>query len=160
MWLRRQQRGLGTVWRVLPCHCNLNAAELIWSYLGGCIARNSTSFRVQDIQSLLETAIQNIIAKKWSGYIYNVQWEEKITVAADWSSIIVGRYLSPRVSPVAMNVMKKVKILCQTWNICRLLNVTKCVSWTAVDRLWPCVYLYNAYIFTHHNNGIGYFSRN
>jgi hypothetical protein len=35
---------------------------------GGCIARNSTSFRVQDIQSLLETAVQNIIAEKWSYY--------------------------------------------------------------------------------------------
>lgn len=49
-------------------------------------------------------------------------------MAAGWSDIIVGRYLSPSVTPVAMNVMKRVKILCQTWNICRLLNITKCLS--------------------------------
>jgi hypothetical protein len=45
----------------------------MWNYLGGCIARNITYFIVQDIQSLLETAVQNIIAEKWSGYIYNLQ---------------------------------------------------------------------------------------
>jgi hypothetical protein len=45
----------------------------MWSYLGGYIASNTISFEVQDMQSLLETAVQNIIAEKWSGYTYCVR---------------------------------------------------------------------------------------
>ena len=38
-------------------------------------------------------------------------------------SWVVGICLSPRVSAVAMNIMKAIQILCQTWNIYRLLNI-------------------------------------
>jgi hypothetical protein len=53
---------------LLSPYCNLNPTELIWSQVGG----NNASFKLQEVRSLLETAVQN----KWqeSGQIvYSLQ---------------------------------------------------------------------------------------
>ena len=49
---------------LLP-YCNLNPTELIQSQIGDYVARNNASFRLQEILSLLETAVLNVVAEKW-----------------------------------------------------------------------------------------------
>jgi len=53
-----------TVLLFLP-YCNLNPTELIESQIGDYVARNNASFRLQEILSLLETAVLNVVAEKW-----------------------------------------------------------------------------------------------
>jgi hypothetical protein len=49
---------------LLP-YCNLNPTELIRSQIGGYVGRNNAAFKLQEIRSLLETAVQNVVAEKW-----------------------------------------------------------------------------------------------
>jgi hypothetical protein len=49
---------------LLPPYCNLNPTELIRSQFGGYVARNNASFKLQEVRSLLETALQNVVAGK------------------------------------------------------------------------------------------------
>jgi len=53
-----------TVLMLVP-YCYLNPSELIQSQIGGYVARNNASFRLQEIRSLLETAVLNVVAEKW-----------------------------------------------------------------------------------------------
>jgi hypothetical protein len=50
---------------LLVRYCYLNPTELMQSQIGGYVARNNASFRLQEIRSLLETAVQNVVAEKW-----------------------------------------------------------------------------------------------
>ena len=49
----------------LFCCSHLNPTELIQSHIGGYVASNNASFRLQEILSLLETAVLNVVAEKW-----------------------------------------------------------------------------------------------
>ena len=53
-----------TVLLLLP-YCNLYPTELIQSQIGGYVARDNASFRLQEIRPLLETAVLNVVAEKW-----------------------------------------------------------------------------------------------
>nr|CAI5867612.1 unnamed protein product [Callosobruchus analis] len=45
------------VLRLPPYHCELNPIELIWAQIKGYVARNNTTFKLQDVRQLLKDSI-------------------------------------------------------------------------------------------------------
>jgi len=50
---------------LLLTYCNLNPTELIQRQIGGYVARNNAYLRLQELRSLLERAVLNVVAEKW-----------------------------------------------------------------------------------------------
>jgi transposase len=49
-----------TVIRLPPYHCELNPIELVWSQVKGYVARNNTTFKMEDVRRLVYEAFDKI----------------------------------------------------------------------------------------------------
>ncbi|XP_072392227.1 uncharacterized protein [Diabrotica undecimpunctata] len=61
-----------TVLRLPPYHCELNPIELIWAQMKGYVARENVTFKIIDVQSLLQASLDNIHSTDWSNAISHV----------------------------------------------------------------------------------------
>jgi hypothetical protein len=67
-----------TLLRLPLCHCSLNMTELIWSRVKGYVARSNTSFKLQDMRPLLQTAVQKVTADDWKNCIFTLKEEDSL----------------------------------------------------------------------------------
>ena len=65
------------VLRLPPYHCELNPIELIWAQMKGYVARNNTTFKLQDVRQLLSASISKISSDNWQKAIRHVIAEEE-----------------------------------------------------------------------------------
>lgn len=72
-----------TVLRLPPYHCELNPMELAWAMVKGHVKQNNTTFEVDDVRNLLNTAIERVTSKNWQNFIKHVIEEEKKIIQVD-----------------------------------------------------------------------------
>lgn len=65
-----------TVLRFPPCYCELNPIELIWAQMKGFVARENTTFKLQDGRQLLLAGIKRIKEDNWKKAMRHVIEEE------------------------------------------------------------------------------------
>lgn len=61
--------------RLPPYHCQYNPIELIWAQVKGEIASKNTTFKINDVRSLLEEALNNVTITNWEN---SVRHSEKL----------------------------------------------------------------------------------
>ena len=66
-----------TVLRLPPYHCALNPIELIWSQVKGYVARHNVTFKLPDVQCLLQDALSHVTPESWQNCIKHIIAEEK-----------------------------------------------------------------------------------
>nr|CAH7744240.1 unnamed protein product [Callosobruchus chinensis] len=86
-----------SVLRLPPYHCELNPIELIWAQVKGHIARQNTTFKLQDVKVLLENAIQLVTPEAWQNAIRHVVQEERKM----WQ---VDHHIDTTLEPVIINL--------------------------------------------------------
>ena len=70
-----------TVLRLPPYHCELNPIELVWAQVKGEVARQNTSFKLENVRKLLTDSLQNVTPAKWKNCVQHViHVEEKMWV--------------------------------------------------------------------------------
>jgi len=65
-----------TVLRLPPYHPELNPIEFAWARIKGYMKRENTSFEIDDVRLLLNTAIERVTAENWKNFIKQVIEEE------------------------------------------------------------------------------------
>lgn len=65
-----------TVLRLPPYHCELNPIELAWSMVKGYVKQHNTSYKIDDVIVLLNTAIERVTSDNWKHFIKHVKAEE------------------------------------------------------------------------------------
>lgn len=66
-----------TVLRLPPYHCELNPIELVWAQVKGFVARHNTTFKLKDVESIFQQALEQIDSEKWSKCVEHVIKEEE-----------------------------------------------------------------------------------
>ncbi|XP_049269029.1 uncharacterized protein LOC125757469 [Rhipicephalus sanguineus] len=86
--------GLDTVW-LLPCHCEFNPIEMVWSQVKGYIAAKNRSFTLAGVEELLDEAIALVTPEKWARECAHVvrleeeAWEQDGAIESTLGSIII-----------------------------------------------------------------------
>ncbi|XP_025203827.1 uncharacterized protein LOC112600737 [Melanaphis sacchari] len=65
-----------TVLRLPPYHCEFNPIELAWAMVKGYVKQNNTTFKIDDVRQLLNTAIERVTPQNWKNFIKHVIEEE------------------------------------------------------------------------------------
>lgn len=65
-----------TVLRLPPYHCELNPIELAWAMKKTYVKQNNTTFKIDDVRVLLNTAIERISSENRQNFIQHVKTEE------------------------------------------------------------------------------------
>lgn len=73
------------VLRLPPYHCELNPIELIWAQVKGDVARNNTTFKLQDVKILFSDAINKVSLHNWKNAIEHTKKIEKEMWTSDFS---------------------------------------------------------------------------
>ncbi|PSN50639.1 hypothetical protein C0J52_15152 [Blattella germanica] len=63
-----------TVIRLPPYHCHFNPIELIWAQVKGYVAANNKTFRIADVERLVEHGIEQVTVEKWQSALRHT-WE-------------------------------------------------------------------------------------
>lgn len=66
--------------RLPSYHCDLNPIELVWAQMNACIRRQNTSGSIQEVEGLLQNAIQTISTYDWAKCCQHVHKLEKCWV--------------------------------------------------------------------------------
>jgi hypothetical protein len=53
----------------------VNSAMVTWMQVKGYVNRHNISFKLREIRPLLQTAVANVSAKRWSDCIHHVMTE-------------------------------------------------------------------------------------
>ena len=62
-----------------PYHCELNAIELAWSVVKNHVKQNNTSFKLNDVQKLLNEGVQKVTSEMWVNFVsYTIKEEHKL----------------------------------------------------------------------------------
>jgi len=73
-----------TVLRLPPYHCEFNPIELAWAMVKGYVKRENTTFKMDDVRQLLNTAIERVTPENWRNFIeYVIEEENKIWAVDD-----------------------------------------------------------------------------
>ncbi|XP_060881664.1 uncharacterized protein LOC132953146 [Metopolophium dirhodum] len=72
-----------TVLRLPPYHCEFNPIELAWAMVKGYVKQNNTTFKIDDVRQLLNTAIERVTPLNWKNFIKHVIEEEDTIWKAD-----------------------------------------------------------------------------
>jgi len=51
--------------RLPPYHCQYNPIELIWAQVKGEVAMKNTTFKIDDVEKLLNEALDNVSVDNW-----------------------------------------------------------------------------------------------
>lgn len=70
------ERGV-TILRLPPYHCELNPIELIWAQIKNEVARRNKTFKLNDVQELLQIAISNVLPQTWQNCLRHILKEEQ-----------------------------------------------------------------------------------
>lgn len=70
-----KNRGI-EVLRLPPYHCELNPIELVWAQVKGDVARNNTTFKLNDVKKLMENALNKVTPERWKNCVSHVLKEE------------------------------------------------------------------------------------
>ncbi|KAL4123323.1 hypothetical protein QTP88_015520 [Uroleucon formosanum] len=65
-----------TVFRLPPYHCEFNPIELAWAMVKMYVKRENTTYKIDDVRQLLNSAIEQITAENWKNFIKHVIDEE------------------------------------------------------------------------------------
>ncbi|XP_025421255.1 uncharacterized protein LOC112691304 [Sipha flava] len=66
--------------RLPPYHCELNPIELAWAMVKGHVKQHNTTYKIDDVKILLNTAIERVIIENWQNFIQHVKTEkDKLT---------------------------------------------------------------------------------
>ncbi|XP_025420202.1 uncharacterized protein LOC112690407 [Sipha flava] len=65
-----------TVLRLPPYHCEFNPIELAWAMVKGYVKQNNTTFQIDDVRQLVNTAIERVTPQNWKNFIKHVIEEE------------------------------------------------------------------------------------
>jgi len=65
-----------TVLRLPPYHCEFNPIALAWAMVKGYVKQNNTTFKIDDVHKLLNTAIERVTPQNWKNFIKHVIEEE------------------------------------------------------------------------------------
>ncbi|KAL4085236.1 hypothetical protein QTP88_027095 [Uroleucon formosanum] len=69
-----------TVLRLPPYHCELNPIELAWAMVKTHVKQNNTSYKIDDVRVILNSAIERVTSENWQNFIQHVIKEkEKMT---------------------------------------------------------------------------------
>ncbi|KAL4104685.1 hypothetical protein QTP88_019968 [Uroleucon formosanum] len=69
-----------TVLRLPPYHCELNPIELAWAMVKTHVKQNNTSYKIDDVRVILNSAIERVTSENWQNFIQHViKEEEKMT---------------------------------------------------------------------------------
>lgn len=52
-----------------PYHCELNPIELVWSTVKNYVIMNSTTYKLTDVQKLLNEGIEHVTPSMWNNYV-------------------------------------------------------------------------------------------
>lgn len=55
--------------RLPPYHCHFNSIELIWAQVKDYVAENNTTFRLTDVEHLVQQGIQHVSVDKWKSVV-------------------------------------------------------------------------------------------
>lgn len=91
-----KEKGI-TVLRLPPYHCQLNPIELIWAQVKGEVARNNTTFKLNDVRQLLINSFGNVTRENWTNAINHVKKEEERLWSVD---INIEELFEPIVIPI------------------------------------------------------------
>ncbi|CAI6377521.1 unnamed protein product [Macrosiphum euphorbiae] len=69
------------VLRLPPYHCELNPIELAWAKT--YVKQNNTTFNLDDVKKLLNTAIDRVTSENWQNIIEHVKTEENKMTEVD-----------------------------------------------------------------------------
>lgn len=72
-----------TVLRLPPYHCELNPIELAWAMVKTYVKQNNTTFKIDDVRVLLNTAIERVSSENWQNFIQHVKTEEDTLTEVD-----------------------------------------------------------------------------
>ncbi|XP_050516660.1 uncharacterized protein LOC126891526 [Diabrotica virgifera virgifera] len=61
-----------TILRLPPYHCELNPIELIWAQMKGYVARENVTYKISDVQRLLQASLDSINSTDWKNAISHV----------------------------------------------------------------------------------------
>jgi len=83
--LGQGQRAHRTPTMVLPCHCEFNPIELAWAMVKGYVKQKNTTFKIDDVRQLLNTAIERVTPQNWRNFIKHVIEEKDRIWKADYT---------------------------------------------------------------------------
>ncbi|XP_049808947.1 uncharacterized protein LOC126252124 [Schistocerca nitens] len=61
-----------TVLRIPPYHCELNAIELVWPRIKGYVAAKNKTYKMPEVEVLLEEAVRTVTAEDWNKCVLHV----------------------------------------------------------------------------------------
>lgn len=64
------------VLRLPPYHCELNPIELAWSVVKNHVKQNNTSFKLNDVRTLLNEGVQKVTTEMWANFVSHTIKEE------------------------------------------------------------------------------------
>lgn len=64
------------VLRLPPYHCELNPIELAWAMVKGYVKQHNTTYEIDDVKVILNTAIERVTSVKWQNFLQHVKTEE------------------------------------------------------------------------------------
>lgn len=68
-----------TVLRLPPYHCELNPIELAWAMVKGYVKRENNTYKIDDVQRLLNEAINRVTPENWMNFIkHTIEEENKL----------------------------------------------------------------------------------
>lgn len=67
-----------TVLRLPPYHCELNPIELIWAQMKGYVARNNTTYKLNNLEVLFQESVKKITPDNWHKCVHVLKVEEKM----------------------------------------------------------------------------------
>ncbi|KAE9544251.1 hypothetical protein AGLY_001430 [Aphis glycines] len=62
--------------RLPPYHCELNPIELAWAMVKGYVKQHNTTYKIDDVKLLLNTAIERVTSENWQNFLQHVKTEE------------------------------------------------------------------------------------
>lgn len=62
-----------------PYHCELNPIELAWAMVKGYVKRENNTYKIDDVQRLLNEAIDRVTPENWVNFIkHTIEEENKV----------------------------------------------------------------------------------
>lgn len=55
--------------RLPPYHCQYNPIELIWAQVKGDVAKKNVSFKIADVEKLVNEALDAVTVDSWKKYV-------------------------------------------------------------------------------------------
>ncbi|KAL4101231.1 hypothetical protein QTP88_021251 [Uroleucon formosanum] len=80
-----------TVLRLPPYHCEFNPIELAWAMVKKYVKTNNTTYKLDDVRQLLNTAVERVTKENWENFIRHVIEEDKIMKVDDIMDEIIDQ---------------------------------------------------------------------